>query len=201
VSESPGVPVRTQSGSPETADLSPYVSVRQFRDPAEAALEPGIRDYVAGGAGDELTLHRNEQAWQDIRLAPRILVDVSELRTDVELFGLRLPHPLIIAPTARHRAYHPGGELETMSGARAAQALYVQSSLGSTDLADIAAAGREQPWWFQLYVQRDRGFTAELVAAAVEGGAKALVLTVDVSRPLKVEYLYLWMVVFAAAPT
>lgn len=160
-------------------DLAEFVAVGQFQGPAERLLDPQIRDYVAGGAGDELTLHRNEEAWQEIRLAPRILVDVSELDTGVELFGMHLPHPLIVAPTARHRAYHLDGEVGTLAGAAQAEALYVQSSLGSTPLDEVAAAAAEQPWWFQLYVQRDRSFTADLVAQAVESGAKALVLTVD----------------------
>ena len=87
----------------------------------------------------------------------------------------------MVAPTARHRACHPSGEAGTVAGASAAGALYVQSSLGSTPLAEVAsaAAAVAEPWWFQLYVQRDRGFTADLVAHAVELGAKALVLTVD----------------------
>jgi len=161
------------------ADLADYVSVRQFQPQAEELLEPGIRDYVAGGAADEHTLRRNEEAWQERLLSPRVLVDVSSLDTSVNLLGSQLPHPIVVAPTARHRAYHPTGEVGTLAGARAAEALYVQSSLGSTALAEISVAAAEQPWWFQLYVQRDRGFTAELVAEAVAGGARALVLTVD----------------------
>lgn len=162
-------------------DLAQLVAVKHFQPLAEDLLQPRIRDYVAGGAGDEHTLHSNVRAWQDITLAPRVLVDVSELDTSTTLLGLDLPHPIVVAPTARHRACHPSGEAGTVAGASAAGALYVQSSLGSTPLAEVAsaAAAVAEPWWFQLYVQRDRGFTADLVAHAVELGAKALVLTVD----------------------
>lgn len=162
-------------------DLSELVAVKHFQPLAEGMLQPRIRDYVAGGAGDEHTLDRNIAAWQDITLAPRVLVDVSDLDTSTTLLGLDLEHPIIVAPTARHRACHPSGEAGTVTGAAAAGALYVQSSLGSTPLAEVAIAASEvnEPWWFQLYVQRDRGFTAELVAHAVELGARALVLTVD----------------------
>lgn len=165
----------------ETVDLSELVAVKHFQPLAEELLQPRIRDYVAGGAGDEYTLERNIRAWQDITLSPRVLVDVSELDTSVSLLGRDLAHPIVVAPTARHRACHPSGEVGTITGAEAAGALYVQSSLGSTALVDVAAAARglAEPWWFQLYVQRDRGFTAELVAHAVELGAEALVLTVD----------------------
>ena len=162
-------------------DLSELVAVKHFQPLAEGLMQPRIRDYVAGGAGDEHTLERNIRAWQDITLSPRVLVDVAQLDTTTTLLGRELAHPIIVAPTARHRACHPSGEVGTLTGANAAGAMYVQSSLGSTPLADVAtaAAGLREPWWFQLYVQRDRGFTAELVAHAVELGAEALVLTVD----------------------
>lgn len=171
--------VRTPEPDPESTDLINLVAVKQFQPLAEKLLAPRIRDYVEGGAGDEHTLVRNVEAWQEITLAPRVLVDVSQYDTSIDLFGMTLPHPIVVAPTARHRSYHPSGELGTLAGARAAEAVYVQSSLGSTPLAEVGAAAAGQPWWFQLYVQRDRGFTAELVAEAVDLGAGALVLTVD----------------------
>ncbi len=162
-----------------TPDLDSLVSLRQFEPVAESLLDPGIWAYVAGGAGDESTLRRNAQAWQEIGLLPHVLRDVSAVDTSCELLGTGLAHPIVLAPTARHRAYSANGELDTVAGARSAGALYIQSSLGTTPLADVAAAATHQPWWFQLYVQRDRAFTADLVAAAVAAGAGALVLTVD----------------------
>lgn len=160
-------------------DLDSLVSIKQFEPVAETRLDEGTWAYVAGGAGDERTLRRNPEAWQEIGLAPRVLRDVRRVDTSLELLGSALPHPVLLAPTARHGSYHSGGEAESIAGARAAGALYVQSSLGSTELAQVAAAANEQPWWFQLYVQRDRAFTADLVAAAAAAGARALVLTVD----------------------
>jgi 4-hydroxymandelate oxidase len=159
--------------------LDDLVSLRQFAPAAEAVLDPTIWAYVDGGAADEQTLHANPAAWQQIHLAPRVLRDVGAVDTGVDLLGTHLSHPIVLAPTARHRAYSPGGELDTLAGAAAAGALYVQSSLGTTALPDVARAASAQPWWFQLYIQRDRGFTAEVVAAAVEAGAHALMLTVD----------------------
>ncbi|MCU0279737.1 MAG: alpha-hydroxy-acid oxidizing protein [Candidatus Nanopelagicales bacterium] len=162
-----------------TPSLDELVSLRLFEPEARKLLPDVVWAYVAGGAADEITLAHNDQAWSQIQLSARVLRDVSEIDTRLELLGTRLPHPVMLAPTARHRAYHPDGELATIAGARQAQALYVQSSLGTTPLDQVAQAATDQPWWFQLYIQRDRGFTAELVAAAVEAGARALVLTVD----------------------
>jgi len=161
--------------------LTEIVSVKQLEPLAAAMLAGPTWDYVAGGAGDERTLAANQDRWADIQLAPRTLVDVSNLDTTTEVLGLSLEHPIVLAPTARHTAYHPDGELATVRGARAAQALYVQSSLGGTPLDPIGkvAAELNQPWWFQLYIQRDRGWTLELVERAVAAGATGLVLTVD----------------------
>lgn len=162
-----------------TPELDTLISIKQFAPHAEAVLEPAIWSYVDGGAGDERTLRRNPKAWQQIGLLPRVLRDASAIDTSIDLLGLSLPHPIILAPTARHRAYSANGELDTLAGARAAEALYVQSSLGTTALSEVMAAAAGQPWWFQLYIQRDRGFTTDLVNAAIAGGAQALVLTVD----------------------
>ncbi|MGV1037776.1 MAG: alpha-hydroxy acid oxidase [Candidatus Nanopelagicales bacterium] len=161
--------------------LTEIVSIKQLEPLAAALLAGPTWDYVCGGAGDERTLAANQDRWSDIQLAPRTLVDVSRLDTSTDLLGLTLEHPIMLAPTARHTAYHPGGELETIRGARAAQALYVQSSLGGMTLDPVGelAAELDQPWWFQLYVQRDRGWTLELVNRAIAAGASALVLTVD----------------------
>jgi 4-hydroxymandelate oxidase len=160
-------------------DLDDLVALKHFEPVAESLLDDAIWSYVAGGAGDERTLRRNVDAWQDIRLAPRVLRDVSRIDTSLELLGTTLTHPIVLAPTARHRAYSAGGEFDTLRGASDSHALYVQSSLGTTGLADIAAAAAGQDWWFQLYIQRDRSFTADLVAQAIECGARALVVTVD----------------------
>ncbi len=163
------------------ARLEDLVSVPLFEQPAAELLAGGVRDYVWGGAGEEHTLRDNVAAWARILLAPRVLRDVSAINTRTTLLGNDLAHPILVAPTAQHRNYSAGGERDTVAAAGAAEALYVQSSLGSTELATVGAAAAEDdvPWWFQLYIQRDRGFTADLVASAVEAGAGALVLTVD----------------------
>lgn len=157
------------------------VHLTQLEPRARGILQGPTWDYVAGGAADEITLGANISAWSDIKLAPHTLVDVSHIDTGTSLLSHSLAHPVIIAPTARHTAYHPDGECGTIRGARRAEALYVQSSLGGTPLADVAQAAREveEPWWFQLYIQRDRGWTRELVDRATSEGATGLVVTVD----------------------
>lgn len=157
------------------------VHVTQLEPLARQNLIGPVWDYVSGGAGDESTLADNVEAWARIKLAPHTLVDVSTLDTSISLLGQQLAHPILLAPTARHTAYHPDGESATIRGARKADALYVQSSLGGTSLREVGEVARsvDEPWWFQLYIQHDREWTSQLVAHAVEQGASGLAVTVD----------------------
>ena len=153
-------------------------SIPRLEKLAQRALPASGWDYLAGGAADEHTVRANIERWSHIQLAPRCLVDVSRIDTSVELLGHRLTHPIVLAPTAAHRLYHPDAEHETARGAAAAEALWVQST-SATVAVEEAAASTGGPWWFQLYVQRDRTFTRALVARAVAAGASAIVVTVD----------------------
>ena len=135
-------------------------------------------DYLAGGGGDELTLRWNRERLDATRLLPRVLHDVSHLDTRLSLLGVELPFPVLLAPTGFQRLFHAEGELATARGAGAAGALYSLSTAATTTIEDIAAVATG-PLWFQMYVQRDRGFTLELVRRAEAAGCRALVFTVD----------------------
>jgi 4-hydroxymandelate oxidase len=154
------------------------VNVADLEPLARARLEPIAYDYVTGGAADELTLADNVAAWRRIRLAPRNLVDVGSLDTTLELLGQPLAHPILLAPVAAHGHYHPDAEHETLRGAALGEATTVLSTMSSRSIEDLGAKATS-PFWFQLYVQRDRELTRTIVARAVDAGAAALVLTVD----------------------
>jgi 4-hydroxymandelate oxidase len=123
-------------------------------------------------------MRENRLAFERLRLAPNVLRDVSQLDTRISLFGCELEHPLLLAPIAYHRLYHPEGELATARGASAAGAAMVISSFTTTAVDEIAR-NTQAPIWFQLYVQRDRAFTKDMVQRAVAAGCKAVCLTVD----------------------
>jgi 4-hydroxymandelate oxidase len=144
---------------------------------ARARLPEAVFDYYAGGSGEESTLADNLAAWSRLRLRPRVLRDVSSVRTGVELLGTPLAAPVLVAPTAFHSLAHPEAELATARGTREAGSLLVLSSRASRRVEDVAA--RAGPWWLQVYVFRDRGLTRALVQRAVASGARALVLTGD----------------------
>jgi len=159
-------------------DLLPVADLMKFEALARPRLSQMAYDYVRSGGGDEITMRENRLAFERLRLEPNVLVDVAKLDTRVSLFGSELEHPILLAPVAYHRLYHREGEVATARGANAAGAAYVISSFTTTAIDEIAH-NIQQPIWFQLYVQRDRGFTREMVQRAVASGCKAVCLTVD----------------------
>jgi len=135
-------------------------------------------DYLAGGVGNEVTLRANVEAWDKFRIRSRVLVDVSQIDTRVNVLGSELRHPILLAPTAYHRLFHSAGELETVKGAAESGTTMVVSSFSTTLIDEIARAAPAN-LWFQLYVPPDRGFTKALIQRAEAAGCKALCLTLD----------------------
>lgn len=163
-----------RSASPAVAP----VNLHEYEPLARAKLSPMAYDYLAQGSGDELTLRWNRERWDAVRLHPRVLVDVGSIETGLDLLGCALEFPILLAPTGFQRLFHPEGELATVRGAHRAGALTCASTAATTTIEEVGAAARG-PLWFQLYVQRDRGFTRELIQRAERAGARAIVLTVD----------------------
>lgn len=133
--------------------------------------------YVDTGSGVEETLAANDEAWRRIFLRPRVLRDVSQVDTSTSVLGTSLRAPVAIAPTGFQRRLHPDAEGASAAGALAAGSLFVMSTRASCDFATVADTGA--PWWFQVYILRDRELTTALVRAAATAGATALVFTVD----------------------
>ncbi|HUQ50057.1 MAG TPA: alpha-hydroxy acid oxidase [Terriglobales bacterium] len=158
--------------------LADAVSLSDFEAVAAKRMTHNAWEYINSGAADQITLRWNRESLDKIRLNPRVLRDTTALKTKVTLLGNEIPFPVILAPTALHKLAHPLGEIATAKGAGDANTLMTLSTMASTSLEDVAKAATH-PLWFQLYVQSDRGFTANLVARAVAAGYKALVVTVD----------------------
>ena len=161
-----------------SGDNLPVADVMQFEALARKRLSKMAYDYVRTGGSDEITMRENRTAFDRIPISPRALVDVSQLDTRLSLFGSELAFPILLAPIAYHRVYHPGGELATAQAANAAGAIYTISSF-TTIAIDEIAHNTQHPIWFQLYIQRDRAFTKDMVQRAVASGCKAICLTVD----------------------
>ncbi len=168
--------------APPAALADTPVNVADLRALAARTLPHQMWQYLEGGAGDEHTVRANCERFARLRLAPRACVDVSSLDTSLELLGLSLEHPILLSPTASHGNFHPEAELATLRGAARARALWTASTMGTLPVWEVGAAATE-PFWFQLYVQRDRDFTLELVRRATQAGARAILVTVDTPVP------------------
>lgn len=165
----------TRAADPDFEDV---ISLTDLETIARRRMSHMAWEYVEGGAADGISLRWNREAYERLRLDPRVLRDVGTVDTRVRVLGLELAHPILLAPTALHRLAHPEGELATVRGAAAGDALMTLSTLASTTLEEVARAAGG-PLWFQLYVQKDKGYTAELVQRAEAAGYRALVVTVD----------------------
>ncbi|MFG2985033.1 alpha-hydroxy acid oxidase [Streptomyces sp. NPDC048258] len=153
------------------------LSVPELEEAARDRLDSAAYDFYSAGSGEEISRDEAHRAWQEYRLKPRILRDVSEPDTSVGIFGTELASPVIAAPTAFHSMADPEGEVATARGVAGAGSLLVLSSRATREVEDVAAAAG--PWWFQVYALRDRELTREQVERAAAAGARALVLTVD----------------------
>src|SRR5438132_13580597 len=137
-------------------------NLEELEQAAKEKLPQTAYDYFASGAWDEVTLRENRCAFERIRVHYRVLVDVSKRDLSLTLLGQKLSLPILIAPTAFHCLAHPDGELATVRAAGAAGTIMVLSSLSTTKVEQIAPAATT-PLWFQLYINKDRGFTRDLV--------------------------------------
>ncbi|HEX5527351.1 MAG TPA: alpha-hydroxy acid oxidase [Solirubrobacterales bacterium] len=159
--------------------ISDWINVGDAERAGEAKLDQGPRDYFAGGAGDEITLRDNVEAWGRWRLRPRVLKDVREVSTETELLGKPVSSPILVAPVAYQRMAHPEAEVGMAAGAAEAGTVTCLSTLANTRPAEVAAAARQGRHWFQLYAFEDEGVTRALMEEAIEAGFEAILVTAD----------------------
>ena len=143
----------------------------RVRSRGACLLSPMVWDYIAGGSGDEVTLHSNRAAFARWRLLPRVLRGLREVSTATTVLGQAIALPVLVAPSSLHRLCHDEGERATARAAKTAGTISTLSTAATLAIEEIAPEAG--PWWFQLSVYRDRGLTRELVARAAAAGASA----------------------------
>jgi isopentenyl diphosphate isomerase/L-lactate dehydrogenase-like FMN-dependent dehydrogenase len=163
-------------------DLNDLINVADFERVAAEKLDAATFGYFAGGAGDEVTLRDNVEAWRRARLRPRVLVDVSEVSTEAEVLGGRVSMPVLVAPVAFQRLADAGGEEAMARAATAAGTVMCLSTIATARPSEVAAAAPGGRRFFQLYSFRDAGVTRALMEEAVDSGFEAILLTVDAPR-------------------
>lgn len=152
---------------------------------AAAALSPSVWSYVAGGAGDERTQRANVTAFDGWGLVPRMFVGAAERDLSIEMFGLRLPSPVFLAPIGVIGicAQDGHGDLASARAAAATGVPLMVSTLTADPLEDVAAEFGDTPGFFQLYTPKDRELAASLVHRAEAAGYQAIVVTLDTWVP------------------
>ena len=135
-------------------------------------------DYADRGSYTEDTLRANTEDLRQIKFRQRILVDVSKRDLSTTILGEPAAMPLILAPVGLLGMQHGDGEIHACRAAQAAGIPFTQSTMSICSIEDIAAAV-DKPFWFQLYVMKDRGFIKSLIERAIAAKCSALVLTVD----------------------
>ncbi|MBI2276015.1 MAG: alpha-hydroxy-acid oxidizing protein [Dechloromonas sp.] len=159
-------------------------AVADYASYARRRLDDNAWAYLDGAAADELTRGWNRRAFDHLALLPRVMADVAGGHCRTTLFGRELPCPILLAPVAWQKLFHPDGELATAYVAAALGVGMVLSTLASCSIEEVAAAagqGGDGPRWFQLYLQPERSLNEELVRRAEAAGYEAIVFTVDAS--------------------
>ncbi len=148
---------------------------------AEQALSPSVLSYVAGGAGSEHTQRANVSAFRQWGLIPRMFVGAAQRDLSVELFGMRLPTPVLMAPIGVIGlcAQDGHGDLATAEAAARTGVPMIVSTLCVDPLEDVAAQFGGTPGFFQLYTPTDRDLAASLVSRAEAAGYRGIVVTLD----------------------
>src|SRR3954447_8918043 len=135
--------------------------------------------YVAAGAGTEGTVKANREAFDRWRIVPRVLRDVSQRDTTVELFGRSLPSPFLLAPVGVLDLAHRDAEIAVARAARRCGVPMIISNQASRPMEAVAAELGESPRWFQLYWSTSNDLVESLVARAEAAGGEAIVVTLD----------------------
>lgn len=157
-------------------------SSADFREAARLRLPRFLFDYFDGGAFDEVTMRRNRADLAAIALRQRVLRDVAELDLSATLFGQSVAMPVALAPIGLAGMAARRGERQAVRAAEAAGIPFTLSTVSACSLGEVRAAA-SRPFWFQLYMIRDRGFMRDMLAQAAEAGCGALLFTVDMPVP------------------
>ena len=134
--------------------------------------------YLNGGADDLRTVKLNAEAYKEIQIRARRLIDVRNISTNVELFGQKLDNPIILSPVGFQQFFHPDGEIATAKASVLKNHQMIVSSVSNYSVIDIAKQSNAN-LWFQLYPTPDREITKLLLDRAKKAGCKVCVLTVD----------------------
>ncbi|MFP6618441.1 MAG: alpha-hydroxy acid oxidase [Pirellulaceae bacterium] len=166
---------------PALKSVDEAVNVADLRRLARVNLPGPTFDYIDTGSGDQYTLRDNLAALQEIKVLPPLLKGVRKTDLSVTVLGRKISMPIMLAPVAAQRMYHPEGGRAAARAAAAMGTLYGMSGSVGNSVEEIAQSGKG-PKWFQLYVPRDRKVARQLVDRVNQAGFDAIILTVDLGE-------------------
>lgn len=175
--------------------LSAKASFENLERKAKKEMSKEAFAYIAGGAGAEATMQANRNAFNRWQIVPRMLRDVSVRDTSIELFGQKLPAPLLFAPVGVLEMVHPKADLAVAHAAARLGLPYIFSNQASKPMEACANVMGESPRWFQLYWSKSNDLVLSFLKRAEACGCNALVVTLDTTllgwrtRDLDVAYL------------
>ncbi len=159
--------------------LDNAVNIDDLRRMAKRRLPKIAFDFIEGGVEDEDGLSRNERMFQEHRLVPRYLVDVSERDQSQEIFGRKYTSPFGISPTGMAGLFRPGADLMLLEAAKRRNVPFIMSGASTASIEDMARVAPDHGW-YQLYAARDKSISEDMVRRVADAGIKTLVITVDV---------------------
>ena len=155
-------------------------SFEDFRREAERRLPRFLFDYIDGGAGAEVTLRRNVADWEAVKLTQKVLRDASAMDCSVELFGEKLAMPLVLAPVGMGGMTARRGEVQAKRAADGAGIPFCLTTVGVCSPEEVGQVS-DKPFWFQLYMLKDRGVVQDILARAWDQGVRTLAFTIDLA--------------------
>ncbi len=156
-----------------------FANLDDLEQQAKQRLDQATYDLVAGGAGSELTLRANREAFQEISIMPRVLTGIKQVDTSIDLLGQRLSMPIYVTPMANHGVVHSSAEVGSAQGAKKAGTLFVAPTGSTKTMEEVAESIKDSRRWFQLYFNKEPEVNRDLLRRAERAGYSAIVLTVD----------------------
>lgn len=171
------------------------ISMHQLEEEARQRMSEKAYAYIAGGAGNESTMTANRTAFEQWKIVPRMLRNVSERDTSIELFGQILPSPVLLSPVGVLEMVNPEADVAVAKAASSLGLPYIFSNQASRPMEACAAVMGDSPRWFQLYWSKSNELVQSFVQRAERCGCTALVVTLDTTllgwrtRDLELAYL------------
>jgi|APTNR8051073442_1049403.scaffolds.fasta_scaffold00005_31 lactate 2-monooxygenase len=171
------------------------ISLQTLEQDAQKVMSEKAYAYIAGGAGHEQTMSANQKAFEQWKIVPRMLCNVEERDTSIELFGQKIPSPILLDPVGVLEMVHREADIAVARAASSVGLPYIFSNQASRPMKECAAVMGDSPRWFQLYWSKSNELVQSFLQRAENCGCTALVVTLDTTmlgwrtRDLDMAYL------------